>query len=190
LEQEIYAAVRFDRLLPHGGLRSMKFGWVTSYLESVILASWISIMSVVVPVLFSSVLMAVELQFALWDMSHMVAANELYLLIGVHGIAVISGVVSLAFCSGFLPGISDGLVLDRASGVEGRVFYVHVAYCSAVTAFVGGMGAGFAQAVWVFQTLVFLGRVVACAEATNGAAVVSAGGLVVSKLLASSALVN
>jgi hypothetical protein len=74
----MYAAIRFDHLLPRGGLRSMKFGWVTSYLESVILASWISIMSVVVPAPFSSVLMAVELWFALWDMSHMVATNELY----------------------------------------------------------------------------------------------------------------
>jgi hypothetical protein len=186
----MYAAIRFNRLLPRGGLRSMKFGWVTSYLESVILASWISIMSVVAPAPFSSTLMAVELRFALWDMSRMVAANELYLLIGVHGVAFVSGVVGLAFCSGFLLGISDGLVLDRASGVEGRMFCVHVACYGAVTAFVGGMGAGCAQAVWAFRTLVFLSRVVACAEATNGAIVVSAGSLVVSELLASSALVN
>jgi hypothetical protein len=186
----MYVAVQFDHLLPCGGLRSMKFGWVTLYLELVILASWISIMSVVVPALFSSALIAVELRFALWDMSHMVTTNELYLLIGVHGIAFIGGIVSLVFCSGFLPGISDGLVLDRPSGVEGHVFCVRVACCGSVTAFVGGMGVGFAQAVWVFQTLVFLGRVVACAEATNGAAVVSAGGLVVSELLALSALVN
>jgi hypothetical protein len=186
----MYVAVRFDHLLPCGGLRSMKFGWVTSYLESVILASWIRIMSVVAPALFSSVLMAVELRFMLWDMSYMVTTNELHLLIAIHGVAFISGVVSLAFCSGFLPGISDGLVLDRASGVEGHVFCVHVACCSAVTAFVGGMGAGFAQAVWAIRTLVFLSRVVAYAEAINGAAVVSAGGLVVSELLALSALVN
>jgi hypothetical protein len=186
----MYAAVRFDRLLPRGGWRSMNFGWVTSYLESVILASGISIMSVVAPAPFSSALMAVELRFALWDMSRMVAANELYLLIGVHGVAFVGGVVGFAFCSVFLPGVSDGLVLDRASGVEGCVSCVRVACCGAVTAFVGGMGAGFAQAVWAYRALVFLGRVVACAEATNGAAVVSAGGLVVSELLASSALVN
>jgi hypothetical protein len=147
-------------------------------------------MSVVAPVPFSSMLMAVELRFALWDMSRMVAANELYLLIGVHGIAFVGGVVGLAFCSGFLPGFSDGLVLDRASGVEGHMSCVHAASCSAVTAFVGGVGAGFAQVVWAFWALVFLGRVVACAEATNGAAVVPAGGLVVSELLASSVLVN
>jgi hypothetical protein len=103
----MYAAVRFDHLLPRGGLRSMKFGWVTSYLESVILASWISIMSVVVPAPFSSVLMAVELWFALWDMSHMVATNELYLLIGIHGVAFVGGVVGLTFCSAFVPGFSD-----------------------------------------------------------------------------------
>jgi hypothetical protein len=58
----MYAAIRFDRVLPHGGLRSMKSGWVTSYLESVILASWISITSVVVAVPFRSSLMTVELR--------------------------------------------------------------------------------------------------------------------------------
>jgi hypothetical protein len=101
-------------------------------------------MSVVVPAPFSSTLMAVELWFTLWDMSHMVAANELYLLIGVYGIAFISGVISLTFCSGLLPGISDSLVLDWVSGVEGHVFCVYVAYYSVVTVFVCGMGAGFA----------------------------------------------
>jgi hypothetical protein len=101
-------------------------------------------MSVVVPAAFSSTLMAVELWFALWNMSHIVATNKLYLLIGIHGIAFVSSIVSLAFCSGFLPGISDGLVLDRGSAVEGHMFCVHVACCGAVTAFVGSMGAGFA----------------------------------------------
>jgi hypothetical protein len=89
-----------------------------------------------------------------------------------------------------VPGFSDGLVLDQASGVQGHVSCVRVACCGAVTAFVGGMGAGVTQAVWVFRALVFLGRVVACAEAANAAAVVLAGGLVLSELLASSALVN
>jgi hypothetical protein len=119
----------------------MTFGWVTSYLELVILASLISIMSIVAPAPFSSTLMAVELQFMLWDMSHMVATNKLYLLIGIYGIAFISGVVSLAFCSGFLPGISNSLVLDQVSGVEGCMFCVCIACCGVVTTFVGSMGA-------------------------------------------------
>jgi hypothetical protein len=123
-------------------------------------------------------------------MSCIVTANELYLLIGVYGIAFISGVIGLAFCSRFLLGISDSLVLDQVSGVEGHISCVHVACYGAVTAFVGSMGAGFAQVVWAFWVLVFLGMVVACAEATNGATVVSADGLVVSELLALSALVN
>jgi hypothetical protein len=146
----MYVAIQFNRLLPRRGLRSMKFGWVTSYLESVILASCISIMSVVVPAQFSSTLMAVALLFALWDVSRMVTTNELYLLIGVHGVAFIGGIVGLAFCSGCLPGFSDGLVLDRASGVEDRVSCIRVACCGVVTAFVRGMGAGLAQAVWAF----------------------------------------
>jgi hypothetical protein len=73
-------------------------------------------------------------------MSHIVAPNELYLLIGIHSIPFIAGIVSLVFYAGFLLGISDGLVLDQASGVEGCIFCIYVACCSAVTAFVGSMG--------------------------------------------------
>jgi hypothetical protein len=98
-------------------------------------------MSIVALVPFSSTLMAMELWFALWDMSHIVTANELYLVIGIHGVAFVSGVLGLTFCSGFLLGVFDSLVLDWASGVEGHMFCIHVACCSAVTAFVSSMGA-------------------------------------------------
>jgi hypothetical protein len=74
-------------------------------------------------------------------MSRMVTANELYLLIGVHGITFVSGIVILVFCSGFLPGFSDGLVLDRAFGVEGCMSCIHIAGGSTVVACIGGVGA-------------------------------------------------
>jgi hypothetical protein len=60
--------VRFDHQLPRGGLMSMKSGWVTSYLGSVMLTSCINIMSAVAPALFSRALTTVVLRFALWVM--------------------------------------------------------------------------------------------------------------------------
>jgi hypothetical protein len=83
-----------------------------------------------------------------------------------------------------------GLGFDWAAGVEGGVVGVVVARLDAVHAFVRCVGARLTYAAGALGARVFVGGVGFCAEPTYGALISLAGCLVVSELLAASALVR
>jgi hypothetical protein len=171
-------------------IMSVKLGCLTIYLGLVILASCISIMLVVMPVLFSRVLITVVLWFALWEIILMVPASRLYLFMSIYRIIVISSLVGIHCSPGFLLGITDDFVLDRAARVEGCIGCICVSSLGAVATSVGYVGirlSPVAQALWA---VVFVYRIVSSIDTAAGATTVCAGSIMVSKVLPGSILVS
>jgi hypothetical protein len=88
-----------------------------------------------------------------------------------------------------VPGVPYGLGFEWAAGVEGGVVGVIVARFYAVRAFVRCVGARRTSAAGALGARVFIGGVDVCAEPADGAVISAARCLVVSELLALSALV-
>jgi hypothetical protein len=147
-------------------------------------------MSAVAPALLSRAYIIAGFQLTLWEMILMVAGSGLYLFMGCHISIGVGGGVGGGYRSGLLTGFSDGHALDQAACAEGGVVGHGVASGGRVVAFLVDVGVGLTVAVRAVWALVLVGGVVLCPEAADGSSVGFAGGMVVSELLASAALVG